>query len=398
MISSPTASGTELHTQVCVIGGGLVGSSATLHLAMHGVPVVLVERDRVGAHASGVNFGGVRRHGRDAAELPLAALSFDIWQRLRQLVGHDCEYVQSGHLKLALQDDDMAVLQAWHILGRAYGVPTELLGHKALRQRFGWVGRGAKGASWCPSDGQANPRLAAPAFARQACALGATVLEGMGVTHLHHDGRLFHIEAGAVRIRASAVINSAGAWGHLIAREFGDDIPLEQVAPQMYVTEPLPYRIHPAVGVVGGRIYLRQIARGNAIFGGKRGRILPGETRSRPVAQHVQETLRAAAEVAPMLGGATLIRTWTGIEGYPADGLPVIDESPHVRGLFHAFGFSGHGFQIAPGVGLALADWVRNGSAPAVLKPLGLARFQRQRDRADSDSDCSSITQPSAPP
>lgn len=377
MSPSTSAIGTELDTQVCVIGAGLVGSSAALHLAMHGIPVVLLERDSVGAHASGVNFGGVRRHGRDAAELPLAALSFEIWQRLRALVGHDCEYEQSGHLKLALQDDDMAALEAWQVLGRAHGVQTELLGNQALRQRFEWVGRAAKGASWCPSDGQANPRVAAPAFARQARALGATVLEQTAVTQLHHDGRLFHIQAGAVRVRANAVINSAGAWGHLIARECADDIALEQVAPQMYVTEPLPYRIQPAVGVMGGHIYLRQIARGNVIFGGRRGSIVPGQPRSRPLARHVQEMLHAAVDVAPMLGGATLIRTWTGIEGYPPDGLPVIDESPQLRGLFHAFGFSGHGFQIAPGVGMALADWVRNGSAPAVLKPLGLARFRQ---------------------
>lgn len=376
MIAPPPTNTTTLHTQVCVIGAGLVGSSAALHLAIHQVPVVLVERDRVGAHASGVNFGGVRRHGRYAAELPLAAKSFEIWQRLRHLVGDDCEYMQSGHLKLALRENDMETLQVWRATGQAHGVQTELLGRQALRQRFDWVGPCAVGASWCPSDGQANPRLVAPAFARQASVLGATVLEGAGVTKLYHDGQHFHIQAGNTRIRANQVINAAGAWGHLIARQFGDDILIQQVAPQMYVTEPVPYRIRPAIGVVGGSIYLRQIERGNVIFGGSRGSILPGQQHSRPVAHHMQNTLRAAAEVAPMLAKATLIRTWTGIEGYPPDGMPVIDESPHQRGLFHAFGFSGHGFQIAPGVGMALAEWICNDSAPAALKPLGLERLK----------------------
>ena len=57
------------------------------------------------------------------------------------------------------------------------------------------------------------------------------------------------------------------------------------------------------------------------------------------------------ARMAPMLCGAHVIRVWSGIEGYLPDMLPIIGPSETTPGLFHAFGFCGHGFQLGPGVG-----------------------------------------------
>ena len=57
---------------VIVIGGGLHGCSAALHLARRGISVIVLEKDYVGRHASGVNAGGVRRLGRDPAEVPIS--------------------------------------------------------------------------------------------------------------------------------------------------------------------------------------------------------------------------------------------------------------------------------------------------------------------------------------
>ena len=54
----------RIETEIAVIGGGIVGCSTALHVALRGVPVVLLEKRQAGAAASGVNFGGVRRNGR----------------------------------------------------------------------------------------------------------------------------------------------------------------------------------------------------------------------------------------------------------------------------------------------------------------------------------------------
>ena len=55
-----------------IVGGGLHGLSAALHLASAGLRPLVLEKDYPGRHASGVNAGGVRRLGRDFAEIPLS--------------------------------------------------------------------------------------------------------------------------------------------------------------------------------------------------------------------------------------------------------------------------------------------------------------------------------------
>jgi len=116
---------THLETEVLIIGGGIVGCSTALHLRQRGVPVLLLERGQIGATASGVNFGGVRRNGRALVEMPLAARAIEIWKRLPELVGNDCEYTVSGHLKVARCDDDMEVMAAHAEAQAEFGVHVE---------------------------------------------------------------------------------------------------------------------------------------------------------------------------------------------------------------------------------------------------------------------------------
>ena len=75
-----------------IVGGGLHGCSAALHLARRGVKPLVIEKDHVGRHASGVNAGGVRRLGRDLAEIPLSAASMELWHGIEDLVEDDCGF------------------------------------------------------------------------------------------------------------------------------------------------------------------------------------------------------------------------------------------------------------------------------------------------------------------
>ncbi len=365
-----------LTADVAIIGGGTAGCSAALHLRQRGATVVLLEARLCGSQASGVNYGGVRRQGRAYVELPLAARSRRLWDRLPALIGHDGEFVVSGHLKLARDEAGMAELERWAEGARDYGVEAELLGRNAVRARYPWLGDVVVGASLVSDDGQANPRLVAPYFARAARRAGADIRENTKVVAATRDAAGFRIETDAgVTVRAGMLINVAGAWGCEIAAQFGEHAPEELISPNMCVSEPLPYFVEHNLGVAGGSIYLRQIARGNVIFGGGRGVGDRGTWLSRPDPGATVTSLAEVLDAVPRLKAARLIRTWTGLEGNMPDEIPVIGPSRTTPGLIHAFGFSGHGFQLGPGMGAILGELALDGRTDVDLRPFAIDRF-----------------------
>lgn len=365
-----------LKADFAIVGGGTAGCATALELRRRGATVVLLEARLCGSQASGVNYGGVRRQGRAFAELPLATRSRQVWDRLPAMVGHDGEFVVSGHLKLARSPEEMAELESWVVGARALGVVAELFGQNAIRARYPWLGPKVIGASLVPDDGHANPRLVAPLFAAAARRAGAILREGAKVKAAMRDAAGFRLETeNGIRVTAPTLINVAGAWGHEIARMFGDEIPEELMTPNLCVTEPVPFVVEHNLGVVGGNVYIRQIRRGNVIFGGGSGTGDATAVRARAVPASTAEAVARAVEAVPALRGARLLRTWSGLEGQMPDGIPVIGASPRTPGLIHAFGFSGHGFQLGPGMGEILADLALDGHTGTPLEPFKVERF-----------------------
>ncbi|MBB3660149.1 glycine/D-amino acid oxidase-like deaminating enzyme [Rhizobium sp. BK650] len=72
-----------------------------------------------------------------------------------------------------------------------------------------------------------------------------------------------------------------------------------------------------------------------------------------------------------------MICTWSGCEGYEEDGLPVMGPSSTTAGLFHAFGFSGHGFQLGPGVGDVMGEIMATGRTDIPLQNFRIERFAK---------------------
>ena len=366
-----------IESDVLIIGGGIVGSSAALFLALKGKHVTLLERDFCGSHSSGVNYGGVRRQGRPLSQLPLSQRAHGIWSGLRELIGIDGEYLRSGHLKLARSDKDMDALRTYAMAASDFGLDLQLLDRDQLRTRFAWAGDVAVGASLCTEDGHANPRLVSPAFARAARQAGAQIHEQAKVVDVSHDGSAFNVRtASGLNLRAPWLLNCAGAWAGDLAAQFGEPVPMVSGHPAMLVTEPLPMFMDVSTGVEGGGIYARQVARGNCVLGGGQGFALD-PARARPGQLAVLEILRNAVELYPPLAGAQAIRTWSGTEGYLPDREPVLGPSILQPGLLHGFGFAGSGFQIGPAAGEALAEWVCTGQSTISLDAFSIRRFQQ---------------------
>src|SRR3954462_8096878 len=207
---------------VVVIGGGLHGCSAALHLARAGATVIVLEKDHVARHASGVNAGGVRRLGRHLAEVPLAVASLALWQRIEDLVGDHCGFESHGQVRVAEDEAALATLAQRVAELRALGYEhEELIGRDELRSLVPAVGEHCVGAIVCREDGAALPFRTTLAFKRKAQSLGARFVEGRRATKLAREGGVWRVRTDDGIFEAPAVVNAAGAWAGRIAADLG---------------------------------------------------------------------------------------------------------------------------------------------------------------------------------
>ncbi|MNF26298.1 Sarcosine oxidase subunit beta [compost metagenome] len=368
-------------TDVLIVGGGLMGAASAFFLRQRGRSVVLLERDMIGQYASGVNFGNVRRQGRFLGQLELANRSFALWKRLPQLIDDDLEFVASGQMRVCYREEQIAELEAYAAAPEARELDLKIYRGRELHERFPFLGPEVKGGSYAPHDGHANPRLAAPAFARAARRAGARIEERCEVASVEKVGGQFRVITSDGReYRAEQVLITAGAWGEKLSAQFGEPVPLIAKGPQMSVTEPVPYALKTVIGVYTKHpeevLYFRQIPRGNIIIGGcnhTQPDMLNRRAHFDP--QSLLKQMQQMCRLAPQMTKLNVIRTWSGIEGYVADSLPVMGPSGQVDGLYYAFGFSGHGFQLGPGVGDVMAELISTGSTSTLITPFHVSRF-----------------------
>lgn len=366
---------------VLVLGGGLMGTACTFFLTRRGLRVTLIERGRIGAAATIASFGNIRRSGRHLAQLPLAHRSLALWNRTEELLGRDVEFRATGHLRLIFDEDGLTDMFRFAKEAGPLGLELEVLYPSEIHRRFPGLGPKAIAASFSPYDGSANPRLIGPAFAAAAAAAGAQIIEQALVQEIVRTPAGFVVESTQGRYEAGTLLNCTGAWGAKIAAQFGEPVPLVALGPQMAVTEPVPHRIMPVVGVWSREhgAYLRQVERGNVVVGGAVQRVPVDldDGLAKPDPMRLPAQLRAVIKLVPALADVAVIRQWSGCEGYVADGLPVIGPSATNPRLFHAFGFCGHGFQLGPGVGDAMAELIATGSCETPLEPFAISRFSQ---------------------
>ena len=378
------AAATDIASDVVIVGGGLVGSSAALFLRKRGRSVILLERWLVGQQASGTNFGNVRRQGRPLSQMPLANRASGIWRQMKDLVGEDVEYLESGHVRVCYRNAPELVgkLEEYAREARHAGLELELSSGAAMRNRFPFLGPEVLAASHSPHDGHANPRLVAPAFARAAKHAGATIFEMTGVMVVEKIGEDFRIQSDDGRVfRAPILLIAAGAWGNLLSAQFGEPVPIVSRGPTMSVTEPVPYGIRPAVGVFTQKdvesVYFRQIPRGNFIIGGSaRADAHLDERRAKVLPQNTLTQLGQIRRLVPALERLNVIRVWSGVEGYMPDNLPIMGPSGRTSGLYYAFGFSGSGFQVGPAIGDVMAELIDTGAVGTPIEPYHVNRYR----------------------
>jgi sarcosine oxidase, subunit beta len=125
-------------------------------------------------------------------------------------------------------------------------------------------------------------------------------------------------------------------------------------------------------------VYFRQVARGNIVIGGGGHELADLENRRAYVnPRRTLIKLTQAPRVMPAFKRLSIIRVWSGIEGYMEDSSPVMGPSARVPGLYYAFGFSGAGFQLGPGVGDVMAELIHTGATITPIEQYHIGRFAK---------------------
>lgn len=362
-----------------IVGGGLHGLSAALHLARAGLKPLVLEKDYPGRHASGVNAGGVRRLGRNHAEVPLSVASLKIWHAMEDLVDDDCGFSRCGQVKVAETDAELADLASRVETLRRLGYEhEELVGRDELRDLVPALASHCIGAVVCRDDGAADPFRTVTAFRRKAEALGVTVLAGVEGRNPARAGGYWRMETSAGAFEAPTLINAAGAWGGRIAAQLGEAVPVRAEAPMLMITERVQPFLTPVLGAAGRVLSFKQFENGTVLIGGgHRGRAVPEANLAEIDLAGLRTSARTVAQLFPALAGVRVVRSWAGIEGVMPDALPVIGPSSTEECAWHAFGFSAHGFQLGPVVGRLIADLVVSGETDQPIDPFRITRFNR---------------------
>lgn len=363
---------------VLIIGGGLHGCSAALHCAMAGLRVIVAERETVGRHASGVNAGGVRSLRRDVAEVPLSLASHKIWHTIKDLVDDDCGYSKSGQIMVAIDEADMESIHARQSTMESLGYAhEEVIGPNEVYDLLPALAPGCPGALIARNDGAANPYRTTMAFKNKAATLGVVFREGVAVSNLSKDGSGWCAETNDGDIQAERVINCAGAWSATISSWLGEQVPLVPIAPMMTITAPLPPFVSPVVLCASRPLSFKQMANGTVMIGGGySGTADLGTGLTKLRLDLLSTNLETALSLFPILKNVNIVRFWAGVEASMPDGLPVIGPS-NQDGVFHAFGFSAHGFQLGPIVGRIMAELVQGKPSPLPIEPFSINRFSK---------------------
>lgn len=371
----------KLVRDTIVIGGGLHGLSAALHLARAGKRVVILEQSWLGRHASGATAAGVRTLNRALEELPISLEAMQMWHNMTAIVGSDCGFHAHGQVQVAECVADVEILEKRLDKTRSAGFDhEELVDQTELRRLVPAIAPYCVAALVVRTDGAANPHKTLAAFRKSAEANGVVIHQGCAVTEIVRQGMDWCVRAGNRQFVAPTIVNAAGAWAAKIAALVGDDIALGYKAAMMMVTERVAPFLKPVVSLVGRLLSFKQTAQGTLLIGGGLEGRADIETQKSDVDfLELTKSAQAVIDVFPTMAPVRIARAWTGIEARTSDLLPVIGASPDAEGVYHVFGFSGHGFQLVPVVGAIVSDLIVHGGTYREIGCFSPERLMRTR-------------------
>lgn len=386
-----------------IAGGGVVGASVAFHLSERSdASVALFDRGEVCGGGTGRSCAIVRSHYSVASNTELTLRSLDVFRDFRGALGEEdveCGFVNSGYLILAGPGAFADRLADNLARQRELGADTSPIGRAEALEAHPHLDLGDVAAiGWEPGSGYADPVATTNGYVTAARRRGVAVFEHTAVERLRFApggdpaaGRVTGVATSGGTVEAECVVSAVGPWTRgLYANSglSGDAVEALrlQVSRHVVLTFGGSLSYGPELPIVkdltvDNKMYFRPADGGVVLVGtGDFGdpledpdRMTAGAPRGLVSLQRTQLGARM-----PAFEGARLANSWVGPYDITPDWNPVLGPAPGLPGLYLAYGFSGHGFKMAPAIGRCVAQALL-GEAPDIdLAPYRPERFSEE--------------------
>lgn len=378
--AGPDRSRTEIggDVDVAVVGAGLTGLSAALHLARKGADVQVFERETVGWGASGRNGGmattglsigfrdAIARYGFPSASAYWLAYddAIDTVERLVAEEGIDCHFARTGKLHLAAKPGHLDGLRKTHdVLAERMGYQTQVVTKGELASEIG--SDFYHGAMIDPKGAGLHPGKFTKGLAEAAARAGAVIHEQASVEQVRRlEGTRHELVTSRGTVRADQVLVATSGY---TGRPFRwQQVRIAPVGSFIIVTEPLGEEVcdqllptRRMASDTKNLLYYFRITPDHRLLFGGRARFAMSNPQSDEKSGRVLQ--QAMTSVFPQLADTRVDYCWGGLVDMSMDRMVHAGEKD---GLFYSLGYAGHGVQMATHMGKQMAEYL-NGTVDA---------------------------------
>jgi sarcosine oxidase, subunit beta len=340
------------HCSVVIVGGGVIGASIAFHLAEAGVEdVLLVDQAELGSGSTAKGAGGVRAMFSDELNVRIGLRSLEAWGAFGERPGWEIDLRRVGYLFLLEAPEHVAEFERSVAMQNDVGLPSRMVTVEEAAGLSPLAGmEGVLAGAFCPLAGHATPDGAVQGYAAAARGYGARIETHAKVTGIEPGAVAIERRGGARSlVETDCVVCAAGPWSREVGAMAGVELAVTPERRRIAHTGPLPIEgDFPMTIDFATGFYFHREGRG-LLFG------------TNDVCKTQDEWLERAVPVlhrrAPVLLDAPIAGGWWGDYEMTPDHNGLIGEAQAPPGrLLYATGFSGHGFQQAPGIGEIVRD------------------------------------------
>ena len=369
---------------VVIVGAGGHGLATAYYLAKnHGVKNVGVfEKGWLGGGNTGRNTTIIRSNYLQEESVAIYEKSRGLYENLSQDLNFNIMFSPRGVMMLCQTEHELRAMKRTAHANRLLNVKTELVEPRKVKELVPIINiNGPRfpvlGGLWQPRGGTARHDAVAWGYARAASDLGVDIIQNCSVNSITTDKsgvKGVVTQQGRIKTRKLCIV-VAGSSG-VLANMAGFRLPVESVALQALVSEPIKPLMDCVVMANTVHGYMSQSDKGEMVIGG--GADGFNNYTQRGSFQHIEETVRALIETFPVISRLKMLRQWGGIVDMTGDRSPIISKTP-VKGIFINCGWGTGGFKAIPGSGWATAEMVAKGTAGDLAGPFNLNRFKEGR-------------------